>query len=92
MSIEKRLREVIEGFGRGTCRREALEWIFENPVSPEEKEEAAEMLQRLKSLSMDDSVEMVVHEYPLKYILQVLSQKYGRDEVRAALNELDRRA
>ncbi|MFH1091143.1 MAG: hypothetical protein V1742_06185 [Pseudomonadota bacterium] len=42
----------------------------------------------LKALSVDDSLEMVVDKFPLKYVLQALIRRHGLEQVKKALTEL----
>jgi hypothetical protein len=42
----------------------------------------------LKETSIDDSVEIVVRTYPLKYILKALILNHGSNAVREAADEL----
>lgn len=86
MNREERIKKL--GLPPGASQREILEKLYETAETPEEQEEAAEMLQILKEINIDDSLEIVVRKFPLKYILQLLVIKHGRSEVMKSLVEL----
>ena len=88
MFSEKTLKEL--GLAQGASKEEVLQRLFERADDPEEKAEIGDMLRYLRETRVDDSLEIVVNKFPLKIILKLLLLKHGSEEVRAALEDIDR--
>lgn len=86
MSREDRLKKL--GLDPNATKIEEMQKAVKAAQTPGEKAEAAEMLRVYKQMNMDDRLDIVVDEFPLKYVLHALIQKHGRDQVNEAWNEL----
>ena len=86
MSREKKLKAL--GLPADASKIEEMQERLRLADSEEEKAEIAEMLQTYQQMNIDDRLDIVISEYPLKYILRALIQRYGKEDVQNAWEEL----